>query len=611
MKKRLLLFATLWLLLIAVAVVMKVIFVTIEPAYTGAYMSQLPAVIAHGLSMDVAMTAYLMAPVLLWTLASVWAGGRVMTAILYGYLWFVAVLTAVVYMVDAVLYPYWGVRLDATPVFYFTTSPAAAMASLQWYWELLAVIVTALLAWGLERVMWWTARRFVPVSAIGTVKRRIAYTVVWLAIGGLMIIPIRGGVTVSTMSPARAYYSADIRLNHAAVNPMFNLVYSLLHVDTLGRQMRYYESDSDAQDLVNAYTGVPVSASDSLAMSAVRLRTDRPDVYVVILESFSNHLMPSLGGESVAVRLDSIAAHGVLFTNFWAESFRTDRAIPTILSGYPALPTTSVMRYPDKFSKLPSLASSLKLAGYSTHYYYGGDINFTNMNAYLVSTGFDHIVKDTDFAVSQRLSKWGVHDDVLFERVLADKRPARSLTVVQTSSSHEPFEVPYRSVHANERANAFAYADSCVAAFINGLHRNGQWDNALVVMVPDHWGAYPKGLTDYRGRHQVPLILTGGALAGTPRRIGVTGSQSSIAPTVLALMGLDNSDFYNPASLLDPAAGHTAWVAEPEWMGLVDNAGRMTAVNLQQDTANPAEIPGGAPLVRARAQLLYRDLDNR
>ena len=75
--------------------------------------------------------------------------------------------------------------------------------------------------------------------------------------------------------------------------------------------------------------------------------TKRPDVLFIIMESFSSWLMTTLGGEpGVAVQLDSLAQEGVLFTNFYANSFRTDRGLVAILSGYPAQPTTSIMKYP-------------------------------------------------------------------------------------------------------------------------------------------------------------------------------------------------------------------------------------------------------------------------
>lgn len=93
-----------------------------------------------------------------------------------------------------------------------------------------------------------------------------------------------------------------------------------------------------------------------------------------------------------------------MFTHFFANSFRTDRGLAAIISGYPAQPTTSIMKYPKKTQHLPSIPGSLKKAGYDLQYYYGGDADFTNMRSYLIQAGIDNIVSDKDFPLSERLS---------------------------------------------------------------------------------------------------------------------------------------------------------------------------------------------------------------
>ena len=118
---------------------------------------------------------------------------------------------------------------------------------------------------------------------------------------------------------------------------------------------------------------------------------------MIIMESFSSHLMTELGGEpDIAPNLDSISREGVLFTNFYANSFRTDRGLVAVLSGYPAQPTTSIMKYPRKTQSLPAIASALAENGYTPQYYYGGDADFTNMRSYLMASGFERIVSDVD-----------------------------------------------------------------------------------------------------------------------------------------------------------------------------------------------------------------------
>ena len=136
------------------------------------------------------------------------------------------------------------------------------------------------------------------------------------------------------------------------------------------------------------------------------------------------------------------------------------------------------------------------------------------MKAYLVNAGFDRIISDVDFPVSKRLSKMGAHDDEVFSMAIGELAPYEAdkpkLKVIQTSSSHEPlrFHTTTRGVFPILGARAFAYADSCAADFINALHDGKEWNNSLVVIVPDHYGAYPD-TDDPLARHKVPLIITG------------------------------------------------------------------------------------------------------
>ena len=97
------------------------------------------------------------------------------------------------------------------------------------------------------------------------------------------------------------------------------------------------------------------------------------------------------------MRLDSIAEDGILFTRCYASSFRTDRALPCHtqrISRTAHHIDYEVCREDRPSSVAPAL---LDAEGYALSYYYGGDINFTSMNAYLMSAGFDRIICDRDF----------------------------------------------------------------------------------------------------------------------------------------------------------------------------------------------------------------------
>ena len=622
MKERLLAFVKTYGLLVLLFVAQKPLFMLFHvEMYADCPAAEWGRVVWHGLPLDLSVAGYLTALPALLLAASAWSWGRWLTWALRVWFGVVSLLLSVVFILDLVLYEYWGFRLDTTPFFYFFSSPGDTLASASGGTAVLGFLMMAVCAVLVYALFHYCVLR--AVERFRRPARRVAACGVLALLAGALFIPIRGGFTVSTMNTGKAYFSSNQRLNHAAINPAFSLLESAFKESDFASQYRFLQADdadklfADMLDPQVRSLQAPAQPRDSLHSL---LRTPRPDVLVVILESFSSHLMGTLGGDStVAPCLDSIAAGGVLFTRMHANSFRTDRGLVSILSGYPAQPSTSIMKYPRKSQSLPSIAGTLRREGYRTRYYYGGDADFTNMRSYLMSSGFEDIVCDRDFPVQDRLSKWGVHDHLVFRRLLDDLR-ADTLTegrapryrVVQTSSSHEPFEVPYRRL-ADDRMNAFAYTDSCVGDFVRRLRRLPQWENTLLVLVPDHQGAWPEALNNLSPeRYEIPLILAGGAVR-RPRRIDTVGSQQDIAATLLAQLGLPHGDFTFSKDLLDPRSPHFAFITFPGALGLVTDKNRIFYdINAEQAVTMLGPHPENA-LVHAMAYLqkLYDDLASR
>ncbi|HEY9542933.1 LTA synthase family protein [Prevotella sp.] len=554
------------------------------------------AVIYHGLTLDVSLAAYLTAGPMLTALVGQWVRGGWRRRVELGYYAVAAVLVAMTFVINIGLYDFWKFPLDTTPLFYFLSSPKDAFASVSVGFILVGllaiVLVAALIFWGAKRLLASPKENRLPML-VESVKASL----VLLVLAGLLIIPIRGGVTVSTTNTGKVYFSERQELNHAAVNPLFSLMESFGNDEDFGNQYRFMTAE-EASEVMKEMVQ---TKSSPARRSLLRADCQRPDVYIIVLESFSNKLMKTLGGEpDVAVNLDRLGGEGVLFTRFYANSFRTDRGLVSVLSGFPAQPTMSLMKFPRKTTHLPSIAGAMKAAGYGADYYYGGDADFTNMRSYLVNSGFEHIVSDVDFPVKERLSKWGVPDHLVFERLLrdlrSDKRQEPMLRVLQTSSSHEPFDVPYHRL-ANNRLNAFAYTDDCVGKFIGRLKQTDRWKNSLVILVPDHQGCYPEDMenTDF-ARYEIPLIWVGGALAG-PCRVDKIGSQNDIAATLLGQLGIDHGAFKFSKDLLAPATPSFAWFAVPDLLGMVTENGAVIydnklrkEVNKKGDSVRPLRM---------------------
>ena len=551
--------------------------------------TELPAVIWHGLPLDLSMAGYLSVIPGFLSIAVVWLKRDLVKPIMNIYFIIASLFITCSFLLNASLYPFWKYPLDSTPLFYFFTSPADAIASVSIWQVILSIVILIVLTIG----VWFTlrmrdekrqqySRYSYGYGGFGSGKRnrfddfdrhRGRTSIILLLLTGLLFLPIRGGITVSTMNTGQAYYSQNAYLNHSAVNPLFSLLESITHQEDFASQYRFMK-DKEADKIFATMTSTSDENTYPLLNEAT-FKKGTPDILIVIMESFASDIMPSMGSyKDVAVCLDSIAQQSILFTRFYANSFRTDRGMVSILSGYPAQPTTSIMRYPRKTSQLPSIARNLaKYKNYKTTYYYGGDADFCNMRSYLVSQGYQHIISDANFPIEDKLSKWGVPDHIVAARMMEDikaqqneKRPM--LRILQTSSSHEPFEVPYHRLK-DKRLNAFAYTDSVMGAIVREYRKLPRWKNTLIVFVPDHVGGYKEKLNDHdRSRYQIPLILAGGAIS-RPMKVGIIGSQHDIAATLLGQLGVEHREFTFSKNMMSDATPKFAFFAVNDAFGIV------------------------------------------
>lgn len=591
--------------------------------------TELPAVIWHGLPLDLSMAGYLSVIPGFLSIAVVWLKRDLVKPIMNIYFIIASLFITCSFLLNASLYPYWKYPLDSTPLFYFFTSPADAIASVSIWQVILSIVILIVLTIG----VWFTLRmrgekrqqysRYgYGYEGFGRGKRnrfddfdrhRGRTSLVLLLLTGLLFLPIRGGITVSTMNTGQAYYSQNAYLNHSAVNPLFSLLESITHQEDFASQYRFMK-DKEADKIFATMTSTSDENTYPLLNEAT-FKKGTPDILIVIMESFASDIMPSMGSyKDVAVCLDSIAQQSILFTRFYANSFRTDRGMVSILSGYPAQPTTSIMRYPRKTSQLPSIARNLaKYKNYKTTYYYGGDADFCNMRSYLVSQGYQHIISDANFPIEDKLSKWGVPDHIVAARMMEDikaqqneKRPM--LRIFQTSSSHEPFEVPYHRLK-DKRLNAFAYTDSVMGAIVREYRKLPRWKNTLIVFVPDHVGGYKENLNDHdRSRYQIPLILAGGAIS-RPMKVGIIGSQHDIAATLLGQLGVEHREFTFSKNMMSDATPKFAFFAVNDAFGIVSEENSLIYDNRAKRTVYD-KGEKGFNLKRGQAYLqkLYDDL---
>lgn len=483
-------------------------------------------VIANGLTLDLSTSLYFLALPFILTIISLWHTGRWIGTVLRVYFAIIALAFALAFVSDTSLYPFWNFKLDASCLQYLET-PTEAMASVSTGYILvrlvLLVLLTILIFLGYTR----------PKIHFQSTRHRIAGSLAGLFCIPLIVIGIRGGLDESTTNVGQVYFSQDQFLNHSAVNPVFSFVASLEKSGNENASYNFYSPEEMAQLTEGLYDS-GTQAGDNL------LTTQRPNVVVILLESCGKMFL------NVMPNLCQAADEGVDFTNCFGNSYRTDRGTVSSLSGYLSFPTMSVMKMSTKVGHISSIARTLRKEGYDTEYLYGGDINFTKMKGYLISTGFERLHWKQDYsAEEQATSKWGVCDEITFntlgEMILRHTDGKPFLIGYSTLSSHEPWDVPVKK-YKEKQYNGFSYVDQCIGTFLDKMRKSEQWDNLLIVFMPDHSSDFNEYDEQHPDRNRIPMIWTGGAVK-EPRKLEMLCNQSDFAATLLGQMGLRHDDF--------------------------------------------------------------------
>ena len=533
----------------------------------------------YGFRLDLSFAAYLSAlPFLAFFSGVTWKRYNAAATIryfTYGFVIFLSLLLSA----DLELYANWGFRLDATPLQYLSTpgEMVASTAAAPLFTLTLIAIILSLVFILLYKAV-FDLKKFRPVQS------RLIVAAVSLFLVAFLILPIRGGWQLAPINQSVAHFSKNPYTNHASLNMPWNLMHSLLKYGEQSKNTYIYMDPKEAAAKVDSlYTHVPDSSRHVVSGA-------KPNVILIILESFTSQFVGSLGGEKgVTPNLNELANSGLNFTNMYASGDRSQKGLVAILSGYPVQPNTSIIKTPKKTEKLPQLSKVFGNHGYTTSFYYGGELEFANIKSYLVNGDYDRLIDKYDFPASSYNSKWGAHDHVVFEKVMHDlkKEDKPFFTTVYTLSSHEPYEIPIApkfpgSDQNTKFRNSLYYTDWALGKFIEEAKQQPWWKNTLVVIVADHGHPLPKDYPNHAPeKFHIPFILAGRVLA-EKGEINTLASQTDIAGTLLKQLALPYQDFKWSRNILAPVQDPFAFYAFNDGFGYLTPQGEFTFDNVSK-----------------------------
>lgn len=333
------------------------------------------------------------------------------------------------------------------------------------------------------------------------------------------------------------------------------------------------------------------SARSIRALSPAR----RWNVVLLLEESLGSEFIGALhpdANEHLTPEFDALTAEGVLFTQAFSTGNRTIRAIEATTSSLPPLPGASIVgrRGAKDLFTLPGVLGE---AGYQTLFVYGGRALFDGMGPYLSANGMQRIVEQSDFPKGEFSTAWGVSDQAILDRSLAemeemDRSGKPFFTMILSVSNHRPYAYPPGTIEPlpglKRRQNVVRYADWAIGRFFRAVRQKSFYDHTLFVVMGDHGARVYGAATIPLASYQIPMLMIAPGVLPAGEKVDTLTSSLDVPPTILSILGFSYASRFFGHDLLhaEPARGRALFVHNGDIALMRD--GHIAVLGLRQQT---------------------------
>lgn len=293
------------------------------------------------------------------------------------------------------------------------------------------------------------------------------------------------------------------------------------------------------------------------------------NLIVIQVESLQDFVVDyEIAGQSVMPHLRAWTSEGLRFTDVTDQTNQgrtSDAEFTTMASLLPLDHGAVAFRYPrGRYVGLPEVLTE---HGYSTLSAVAFDAGFWNRRVMHPAYGFEQSLFEPDFTLTEQIG-WGLNDrDFLQQMVPRLERLSRPFGAwLITLSLHHPFD-DFPDRHKVLRIGQFEgtpfgnylhtmrFFDTALADFESALARSGLLDDTAVVVFGDHDAGFARDArlsaaigidadeVSWALNDRIPWFvrLPHAAASGLRGRREMPAGQTDMAPTLLALLGIDAS----------------------------------------------------------------------
>lgn len=519
------------------------------------------------MGMDISSTCYLIfIPFMLMIPALIIIKNKAFLKIINIYNIVMVAVCILIGVCDIGLYSAWGSKINGKAISYLLFPKEAIQSFASVPYLLLAGIIAAEIFFTV-----FLYRKWIRIKSVEKTKLLPVF-ILFIVTVFLIFTGIRGGYQKYPLNKGWVYYSKYSVLNYAALNGFWNFMEIFVNPGIKNNPYKYF-TEEKAEAIVKKMYKTKTDSTEII------LKTKRPNIVLILLESVSAECSGKLGGiKDMMPGFDSLCSEGLLFTNYYATGFRTEQGLISFISCFPAQPKTTIMRQFGKFEKLPNFARILGENKYSLNYYYSGNLEFANTEPYLSSSGFNKIISENDYNWEHK-TDWGAYDEELFSCHLneAQNDSAPFFSIIITSTNHEPFDAEVEEIfkggtEADAYKNSVYYTDKSLCEYLQKAKEKSWYENTLFIISADHAHSYPNNRkANEIERHRIPLLFYGDVLKDEYKgNINKhTGSQTDLAATLLTQMGINSKSLKRSINMMNDYSPQFAFYTFDNGFGFI------------------------------------------
>lgn len=222
-----------------------------------------------------------------------------------------------------------------------------------------------------------------------------------------------------------------------------------------------------------------------------------------------------------------------------------------------------------------SLPLQLKKLGYTSTYWYGGNVTNGNFNRFAPAVGFDKVMTATDFCPPDSPKTWvGIYDNIFLEHaanlISEQSSGGPEFHMLYTTSFHPPYKINLKkygydtekvmpqapndikgSTALQKTLGTFWFADQAVGKFIDDMRT--KYPDCLFIVTGDHAVGLSKlentslapRKFDLRERHSPVLMFNHKDLKQDFFAGNTIGGHMNIMPTLMELIAPRDYEYYS------------------------------------------------------------------